>query len=104
MNKQELRRQTAEKVTGQVDMTYSEIIEEIKIRLYEAKARFRYVRKDELIILVPEDYMKTIVRGNLMNGNQIFKATPEKEGVTIFGVRIKPCFIDDIYIALNNER
>lgn len=86
------------------DMTYSEIIEEIKIRLYEAKARFRYVRSEELIILIPKEQMQTIVKSTLQSGNLILKATPEKPGVTLFGVRIKPCEIDQVYIALNNER
>lgn len=86
------------------DMTYSEIIDEIKIRLYEAKARFRYVRKDELIILIPKEQMVTIVKTILQSGIQILKDIPEKEGVTLFGVRIKPCEIDQVYIAINNER
>ena len=86
------------------DMTYSEIIEEIKIRLYEAKARFRYVRSDELIILIPKEQMRTIVRSMLESSKILLKATPEKEGVTLFGVRLKPCEIDQVYIALNNDR
>lgn len=86
------------------DMTYSEIIEEIRIRLYEAKARFRYVRSDELIILIPKEQMQTIVRSTLQSGSLILEATPEKPEVTLFGVRIKPCEIDQVYIAINNER
>lgn len=85
-----------EKVEGEVvDKTYGEIVEEVKRKLTNALRYDRLGKRDELVILMPEKDYNTVLDAPCDVLVFDIRVIEPK----LFGVKLKSCQVDKIYVA-----
>ena len=88
--------EVVEKVEGEVvEKSYEVIVEEIRRKLYRAMKFDRLGKRDELVILIPKKYYNTLKLSN----DLYFFDNEVIDKCKIFGVKVRPCQVDGIYVA-----
>ncbi len=89
--------EVVEKVEGEVvEKSYGAIVEEIRRKVTNALRFDRLGKRDELVVLIPEKEYDTLENTVL---DVLICADTSKGHTTIFGVKVRPCQVDKIYVA-----